>query len=54
MPRVKAVERKKSSDRGPQGEVIDSYKSSNRLNKAKNIEEKDGMHPVDPSYDEGG
>ena len=54
MPRVKAIERKKSSDRGPQGEVIDSFKSSNSLNEAKNIEEKDGTHPVDTSYEEGG
>ena len=54
MPRVKTVERKKRSDRGLQGEVIDSYKSNNSLNKAKNIEEKDGTHPVDPSHEEGG
>ncbi len=54
MPRVKAVERKKRSDRGPQGEVIDSYKSNNSLNKAKNIEDKDGTHPVNPSHEEGG
>ena len=53
MPRVKAVERKKSSDRAPQAEVIDSHKSSNSLNESKNAEEKDGTHPAAPSYKDG-
>ena len=54
MPRLKAVERKKSSDKGQQVEVVESHKSSRSLNEAKNIEEKDGTHAIDTSYEEGG
>ena len=54
IPRVKATGRNKSGNRGPKGEVIDSHKTNNGLNETKNIEEKDGTHPMDKSYDEGG